>query len=413
MNKLNFKDYIQSKYRNTGIFYEGLAQVTNQDDLDGFINKNGEEVIPCQYIKVLDFHSGLAAVKNLEGLWGYIDKKGKEVIPCQYLDAGSFSSCLDIQLAPVMVNGGWTYINKNGDQVISRKFVFAGEFSDGYAIVQPTRVQEYYYMDGFGKIHGTYHSMEDFQNGLALIKDYHNIYLVNKKFEVVEKKSQESIKKIYPVSNGLYRFIEPECNKYGYLDENLNEKIGPTYERGEDFYDDVAIVELLGGFIGFVNKDGKTTVFSKKYQYISMRNFSEGLSVVVNTDGLCGYMNKAGKEVIPCQFRDADDFSEGLAGVIDTDGNFHYIDKKGNIKFTIDTIYSSILELDDKTIYISATSEEEFKEKKLQVLKLVKEEILSQITDNIDNLVYDHTNGLYEYTRTKKSKSMLNKINKG
>ena len=185
------------------------------------------------------------------------------------------------------------------------------------------------------------------------------------------------------------------------IDENLNKKIGPIYKKGNDFCEDVAIVELSDDFIGFVNLEGKTTVFSKKYQYQSMRSFSEGLSVVENIDGLYGYINKEGKEVIPCQFKEADDFSEGLAGVIDTNGKLHYIDKFGNIQLTIDTIYSSLLELDDKTIYISATSELELKEKKLQVLKLAKEEILSQIIDDIDNLAYDHTEGLCQHTRVR------------
>lgn len=206
MNKLNFIDCIHSKYKYTDMFYDEMATVVNWNELCGFINKNGEEVIKCQYNSVLDFHSGLAAVKNSEGLWGYIDKEGNEVISCQFIDLKG------------------------------------------------------------------------------------NI---------------------------------------GYLDDNLNEKIAPLYQRGSDF-------------------------------------------------------------------------REGLTCVTDIDGKNHYIDKFGNIQFTIDTIYNGVLELDDKTIYISATSEQKFKEKKLQVLKLVKEEMINKIIDNIDNLAYDHTNGLYQYTRSKK-----------
>ena len=69
MSKLNFIDCIRSKYKYTDIFYDEMATVVNWNELCGFINKNGEEVIKCQYNSVLDFHSGLAAVKNSEGLW--------------------------------------------------------------------------------------------------------------------------------------------------------------------------------------------------------------------------------------------------------------------------------------------------------------------------------------------------------
>ena len=55
MNKLNFTDCVQSKYQYTGNFYEGLASVTGWNELYGFINRKGKEVIECQYVDVLDF----------------------------------------------------------------------------------------------------------------------------------------------------------------------------------------------------------------------------------------------------------------------------------------------------------------------------------------------------------------------
>lgn len=402
MKKLNFTDCVQSKYKYTDKFYEGLAAVTNWNKLIGFINKNGDEVIECKYTDVLDFHSGLAAVKNSEGLWGYINKEGKEIIPCQFLNAKNFSDCLDIQLAPVLTKGGWTYINKNGQQVKNIRFDFANEFSEGFAVVQKRDRDraDYYYMTSSGNLYGPYKHLGHFQNGFALVKDSKNVYLINKKMEKVSEKTSELFREIYINCCGLHRYIDQK-GEIGYLDEKLTEKIAPAYKRGNDFCEDVAIVELSDDFIGFVDLEGKNIIFSKKYQYQSMRSFSEGLSVVQNMAGLFGYINKKGKEVIPCQFKDADDFSEGLAGVIDTDGKFHYIDINGRKRITIDTTYSSILELDDKTIYISATDEQELKEKKLQVLKLAKEEIVSQIIYEIDNLAYDHTEGLYQHTKAK------------
>lgn len=49
----------------------------------GFINKEGKNVIPCQYDKVASFREGLVAVvKN--GKSGYINTKGKEIVPFIY-----------------------------------------------------------------------------------------------------------------------------------------------------------------------------------------------------------------------------------------------------------------------------------------------------------------------------------------
>lgn len=49
-----------------------------------------------------------------------------------------------------------------------------------------------------------------------------------------------------------------------------------------------------------------------QYKYTEVYSFSEGLSLVVR-DGLYGFVDKTGVEVIPCQFNSASSFKEGLA----------------------------------------------------------------------------------------------------
>ena len=65
-----------------------------------------------------------------------------------------------------------------------------------------------------------------------------------------------------------------------------------------------------------------------KYVYIG--EFHEGLARVQNNKGLWGFINKRGKEVIPCQFKEAKNFNEGLAPVCNEEGVWGYIDKKGS-----------------------------------------------------------------------------------
>ena len=69
-----------------GIFNDGMAIVINDSRLCGFIDKQGNEVIPCKYIGASGFSEGLAAVEDSTTLkWGFIDKQGNEVIPCKYM----------------------------------------------------------------------------------------------------------------------------------------------------------------------------------------------------------------------------------------------------------------------------------------------------------------------------------------
>ena len=81
----------------------------------GFINTEGQLVIPYQYKEVYDFCEGLAPVKNSDKMWGYINKVGNVAIPCQYKEAFCFSE----GLAPVKnTDKQWGYINTVGQEVI-------------------------------------------------------------------------------------------------------------------------------------------------------------------------------------------------------------------------------------------------------------------------------------------------------
>ncbi|MFZ3170928.1 MAG: WG repeat-containing protein [Carboxydocellales bacterium] len=138
--------------------------------------------------------------------------------------------------------------------------------------------------------------------------------------------------------------------KWGYIDNNGKFVLLPQYEAAEDFQDNgLAIVQIKGKFgvidlrgnfvvepkygsiIGFT--EGRAAVVDdqgfkvideqgqvltdKAYSFIGM--YQEGRAVVANTDSqgnyLYGYLDLLGKEVIPLQYRSADDFVGGKAVV--------------------------------------------------------------------------------------------------
>ncbi|MBO7522558.1 MAG: WG repeat-containing protein, partial [Bacteroidales bacterium] len=53
------------------------------------------------------------------------------------------------------------------------------------------------------------------------------------------------------------------------------------------------------------------------------------LFLATNLDGLCGFIDNTGKEVVPCQYEDAYDFSEGLAAVKNKNDLWGFIDETG------------------------------------------------------------------------------------
>ena len=63
-------------------FAEGLARVW-KGGLFGFVNRRGEEVIPCKYELAMDFAHGAAAVR-IGDKWGYIDRAGEWLVEPVY-----------------------------------------------------------------------------------------------------------------------------------------------------------------------------------------------------------------------------------------------------------------------------------------------------------------------------------------
>ena len=96
-----------------------------------------------------------------------------------------------------------------------------------------------------------------------------------------------------------------------------------------------------GGMINRPQKNRKTNkseiVVAKKQsgnrfvktftRYDFAGDFSEGFAEV-KLNGKYGFIDKTGREVIPCKYEAAGEFSEGLAAV-KLNGKYGFIDKKG------------------------------------------------------------------------------------
>jgi hypothetical protein len=77
-----------SKMRYDCIDYRGYGFCNELIDVElngewGFINTEGEQVIPCIYDEVFPFIEGLAGVLKND-YWGFINTEGEQVIPCIY-----------------------------------------------------------------------------------------------------------------------------------------------------------------------------------------------------------------------------------------------------------------------------------------------------------------------------------------
>jgi len=116
------KNYIKVLQFNTldhdhiGKFSEGLACFF-KNNLYGFIDKTGKEVIEAKYDHVGNFHEGLAWFCK-DRKYGFIDKTGKEVIESKYDYVGDFHE----GLAWFYKKEKCGFIDKNGNLYRVREF---------------------------------------------------------------------------------------------------------------------------------------------------------------------------------------------------------------------------------------------------------------------------------------------------
>ena len=283
-----------------GNFSDGLLPVTKNKKL-GYINAEGEEVIPCTkkyyiepgmddgIVKYGSFHDGLAQVYSFEGESGAIEFQGAKNIKIGYM-------------------------NKLGETVIPAIYDYADDFSEGKAYVRSNDFQGF--IDTTGKrLFQCKQSPADmfFSDGLVLISDY---------------------------DDGKYIFYNSE----GKIALEI-----PTdkYFRLHDFNDGLAYYEKInnetGGISekGFIDKSGKEVLVLSEFHIVN--DFSEGLASVSKDGEMYGFINTKGDLVIPCKYKgyidEGDiryfhDFHDGVC-LIEAEDSLYFINKKNEVVLNI------------------------------------------------------------------------------
>ncbi|MGX8712736.1 MAG: WG repeat-containing protein [bacterium] len=122
-------------YDEIGLFRHGRAFV-RIDTLCGIIDTSGRTILPLQYHNTTPlgdkyvYHDSLALIEQNHHL-GYVDLQGNIVIPLQFDKAYHFSN----GLAPVYLQGHWGYIDTNGNPYLPFIFDIASPFEHSRAEV--------------------------------------------------------------------------------------------------------------------------------------------------------------------------------------------------------------------------------------------------------------------------------------
>lgn len=309
-------------------FKEGLAQVRNENNKQGYIDRSGNLVIPFQFDDTRSFNEGIAAFMQ-NGKWGYIDKSGKIIVKPIY-DYGSYGENGYIM---VRKNGKMGVIDKTGKEIVSPEHTehnVVKTFGKNFLV---GNVNKWICVDPSGKeiFYKTYEEVWPFSEGLAAVSVYTKLGFI-------------------------------ENYKWGFIDSSGKEVIPVHYDsiiRNNGF---------TGGFKGgivFVKQNGKWSMIDKKgeavgsvkfsslSEYEDMSNLFHDGPVGIKMNGRWGYIDKNGKLIIPCIYEEVQRFKEGMAAV-KLKGKYGYIDKSG--KLVIPAKYYYALDFDNGIAEVGLTA---------------------------------------------------------
>jgi hypothetical protein len=272
--------------------------------------------------------------------WGYANIEGQCIIPFAFDSAMLFSE----GLALIELNNLWGFIDKNGKIAISPQFIYAESFSCGLAKVfskDPKYPTAFINTRGRLAFRCRYRDVTGFTCGRARVIVHKGIWYINRKGEVV-------IKTPFPYGGVFYEGIAQVWSEKSakFIDTN-GKRIAFFYEMGHfDFSEGTASV-LGNGHPFYINSVGQKIRIAHRSFYIDkMGNptltntvdslvyfpFSDGMAEVCipGTGHKSGYIDRAGKLVVPIIYDFAYPFSNGVARVF-RDGKGYWIDKNGNV----------------------------------------------------------------------------------
>ncbi len=224
--KFSLPGYISHNYINDDLIPKSNGELT------GYIDINGNQVIPLSYSDGKIFSGGLAPVEVFYDSWGYIDKENRVVIDFKYDSAYPFKFCL----ALVRNNNKYFFIDKEGEKLKNIEFQDAKTFST--TATSFCMNNKWGIINIFGDIVmvPTYDEIYPFYNGEAVVRNNDKYGIINIKGELV-----------VPVIYDLIKY-------HNYSSEFFKDIITITYAYTKGV-----------AFVSYNNKSGYIDLFGNKY----------------------------------------------------------------------------------------------------------------------------------------------------
>lgn len=319
---------VEPQYKFVDKFKDGFCVVLRDYYHYGLINREGKEILPCDFQEVVSPTEGLVRVKKGD-LYGFYDTTGREVIPTTFAAASAFSEGLAVvAIQPdTTLAGIYGYIDHSGHFTIAPQYQYAYPFNEGRAVVKS--YDRYGLIDAHNNIilPCKYENLSSVDEGRCFANfEYSPLYAM---FDGNGRQITPFLyENIFSFGEGFYTVLRD--GKYTFLDVRGKEHFG-DYDRAGGFVNGYCFVARNGKY-GIIDTRGRQTL-PLEYDNSGYRSeeyqFFEGLALV-EKDGRYGFVDTKGKIVIPLIYESGYHFTEGIVPV-KKDGKWGYIDHDGKI----------------------------------------------------------------------------------
>lgn len=323
-----------------GIFLLPVAEKTTERTKWGYINEEGESVIPLKYSEARDFQKNGLAVVAQKRKYGMIQFSGGYLVEPIYT---SISTYVEQRAIVSEDEYHFAMLDEEGKKVTEQPYSFISNLAGNRSVysMETTNsagrsVIQYGYLDSEGKevISAQYEEASDYhqQKAIVKIKEY-EYALIN---EIGERLATYPYYYVGNYSDGLLVFKETASGTYGYMDERGTAIIPPSFTGATGFHQGQAIVNTSDDYkpgYGVINKEG---VYIIPAEYHDIRDLGEDRWAVGRTAdskyplGLALYAiaDRSGALLTNFSFSDVSEYIDGLASVNDHEQTY-FIDRNG------------------------------------------------------------------------------------
>lgn len=279
----------------------------------GFINKQGKIVVNPKYDDLRDASSELIAA-NLNGKWGYIDSNGNNVIPHIYKQALDFSNNRSFVQN---FNNNWILINQQGDSITQLKYSNFKPFRGKYCVVELGNKYSIINNHGAEVLQPMYENLKFIDSTKLIAKQFGKYGIINVTGQIL---LQFDYDLIYPLDNGFLKCKQHD--QFIYIKMDFKNK-SSTYDEAYNFYAHKALIKKENKYLLI----DTNFVALKSLTYQNVQPILNGY-FKYKKDGLYGILNPEGEILVPPKYNLLNNISCDRM-VFSVHDNFGYLDISG------------------------------------------------------------------------------------